>query len=540
MNKNAKAGHPRKGRSLLLPGLLPGLLLGLILTLLLPLTGCSKLTSDQKKIFTEAQTVLDGRFGQLRTAMEAAADEVGTEPAGSLRGYNILNRTLRDLDFCYDLLAVDGECRVRNVGTTLDQGWIGSLPQGLMKDSALFGSEPRMLLRTGGEEPLLWCSFPVDKGGWILACVDPIALGQPLQGLTSGNPVGLGLISLNGEHLYSDNFQEIGLNILNDDLYAGFGELLDLVGGRLLKEKQGSGDYSFYQDASGGKVRKHLEWTTVKAFGEELRLYVNTEPDVTVSAEESGYRAFSPDELGWFSQGTATVTELFGEIEALGASAVEAWSLHGAGSVEFGKALEAVAGNPAVGKALYLGTDGTVLSALPSSFPGEGWAASIREALPASGRPVLVEVRSPDHPGAMNLSLAAAFPLVQDGRTQGWVVGVVRAYRLDAALAGLSSLGRGVNFWLADGDGTIVYDGDLAEVGFNLLEDSLYLDAADFAAFVHEELLAKSSGESEYTFYAAGMKREIRKRVVWTTLPVLGSDFRFAMNTEEVEITSEW
>jgi hypothetical protein len=123
-------------------------------------------------------------------------------------------------------------------------------------------------------------------------------------------------------------------------------------------------------------------------------------------------------------------------------------------------------------------------------------------------------------------------PVHVKGERVGWIIGMVRVYDLAAYLTRLQALGQNINFTLSTLDGLVLYDGDMVEIGKNLLADPVFTQSESLQAFVRDELMPLSGGSSEYTFYGAGMTQEVLKRVAWSTLSLNGMELKLAMNSE--------
>ena len=141
-------------------------------------------------------------------------------------------------------------------------------------------------------------------------------------------------------------------------------------------------------------------------------------------------------------------------------------------------------------------------------------------------------VANSDHDANSVITAGFGYPVIENGETKGWIVSMGRVYEIAAYMTNLQSLGKDVNFMLVNNDGLVIFDGDISEVGKNLLEDDLYKNSENLQEFITNELMKESEGESEYEFYGSGMTEPVRKHIVWTTVNAWGNDFKFSMNSE--------
>lgn len=78
--------------------------------------------------------------------------------------------------------------------------------------------------------------------------------------------------------------------------------------------------------------------------------------------------------------------------------------------------------------------------------------------------------------------------------------------------------------WVAQTDGTLLYDTKSEEIGNNLLEDEMYSDPALQA--VLKKILAEESGTAGYVFSDKNWKMNVTKQAIWTTAGIDGTEWR--------------
>ena len=84
------------------------------------------------------------------------------------------------------------------------------------------------------------------------------------------------VMDLDGLLLYDEDASQIGKSLLEDPLYKPFPDLLELVEHRIVAERSGHGNYSYFEVIGGNKtvVTKECYWTTTGLHGREWRLVI--------------------------------------------------------------------------------------------------------------------------------------------------------------------------------------------------------------------------------------------------------------------------
>jgi hypothetical protein len=111
-------------------------------------------------------------------------------------------------------------------------------------------------------------------------------------------------------------------------------------------------------------------------------------------------------------------------------------------------------------------------------------------------------------------------------------------------------LGREVNpvikdtpydVWVAQTDGTLIYDTKEEEIGNNLMTDSMYSDP-DLQT-VLKRILKEPSGTAEYTFSDKNWNKNVTKKAFWETAGINGAEWRvvvtYSGNENEGEAAAE-
>ncbi|MDD3572980.1 MAG: hypothetical protein PHP07_08575 [Eubacteriales bacterium] len=499
------------------------------------------LAETHHTLLSDAKAYVQQEMDGLKTALAALGRDTIGLPAADPSAYAALNSALNSRPYFFDLVICDSNTDVLHVATVIDGSWIGLNLDSIDRMGELFIQTPAFVMKplaSADDTPFIYCSVPVEGRGWVIAIIDPYSFGASLTTLSVGQNVEFGLITTDGTNIYSGNMTEISRNVLTDPMYAEFESLRGLIQEHMLPQRQGEGEYTFYASGMGSLHRKTIVWDTVTAFETDLRIYANTEPaGEETAAAARPLRGFAAEEMAWLDSAKALITEAFTQADALGASAAEAYAAQGGDSKAFLDALEEYSRqSPLVRNVFFVNSEQFIASAYPAYNAGFAWAdrfTGFAFDISASDTPFFhPPVTGADHDAPSVLTMGLGHPVHVKGERVGWIIGMVRVYDLAAYLTRLQALGQNINFTLSTLDGLVLYDGDMVEIGKNLLADPVFTQSESLQAFVRDELMPLSGGSSEYTFYGAGMTQEVLKRVAWSTLSLNGMELKLAMNSE--------
>ncbi len=91
--------------------------------------------------------------------------------------------------------------------------------------------------------------------------------------------------------------------------------------------------------------------------------------------------------------------------------------------------------------------------------------------------------------------------------------------------------------WVAQTDGTLLYDTKSEEIGNNLLTDPMYSDPALQAVLTR--ILAVPSGSGEYIFSDKTWSRNVTKTAVWNSVKTNGAEWRVVLTYSDEETEDE-
>ena len=96
--------------------------------------------------------------------------------------------------------------------------------------------------------------------------------------------------------------------------------------------------------------------------------------------------------------------------------------------------------------------------------------------------------------------------------------------------------GTDYDVWVAQVDGTVIYDTTKEEIGKNLLSDPAYADPALQEIF--GRILAEPSGSGEYTFWDKNWNRNVTKTAAWETAGIDSAEWRVVVTRVEGQGTA--
>jgi len=515
-------------------------LLPLLLILALLLSGCAttKSSNGNPDTLSNATAALQTEMDEIQTMLEEIGTSVGKSPAGDEKAYSLMNKQLNSKTYFFDILVCDADSNVTQVATKMDSPFIGLNLKSINRHPELFVDTPAMVIKphaSTDDTPYLYASVPIKDGGWVIAYIDPYSFGAELSKLAIGQNLDLGVIDTNGTNVYTSNMTEIGKNILTDPIYSSFVELQTLIKNKMIPNAQGEGTYTYNAVGTNDPVQKQVKWDTVSAFGSDLRIYVNSEPGTGEPTTSKGdLRQFTDEELSWLDTASTFIYSEFTTLENLTKAAVTAYQQSGENSDAFSSALAAIAKESPIAKNVaFVNNQNLITNAYPTYYKGISFDLYDKNipAISQQKQPFITDLTFADHQSPSMQLLAFVTPVEKDGQIAGYIVTQVRLYDFAAYLTNLESIGKDVNFMLTNNDGTILYDGDLTEIGMNTFEDDLYAEGT-LSDYIHNEYKTNREGQSQYEFYGAGMTEIIPKRVVWKTMTFMWNDFKLSMNSE--------
>ncbi|HOV66877.1 MAG TPA: cache domain-containing protein [Methanoregulaceae archaeon] len=85
--------------------------------------------------------------------------------------------------------------------------------------------------------------------------------------------------------------------------------------------------------------------------------------------------------------------------------------------------------------------------------------------------------------------------------------------------------GRTAEVFVVDTDGVVLYDRDPAEIGANTFSSPQFAEYPELQQ-IAGRMIREPNGSGEYTFRAQGSTTPVRKRILWTTVGLHGTEWR--------------
>ena len=120
------------------------------------------------------------------------------------------------------------------------------------------------------------CFHPAVNNGAIVGGVTALfqahtIIGRTVSPLVAGQTFEVWVMEKGGKVLFDQDGDEIGLNVLTDELYEDFPELIEAA--KLIdKNLSGETQYSFYQTGTSSTVTKKTYWKTFELYGTQWKI----------------------------------------------------------------------------------------------------------------------------------------------------------------------------------------------------------------------------------------------------------------------------
>lgn len=506
------------------------------------------LSEEELQKFSKAVAYAQQEINSLNSALSDIGHKYPEMSVDGNQVYQYMNKTLNTKKYFYDIVICDKDTNILNVATKYDEPWIGLNLKKTDRMNELFVDRPVFILKgldSSDGTPFIYASVPYkgkagNNSGWVIAYIDPYSFFSALSSMFIGMDVNIGIVGTDGVTVYDSDMTEIGKNTLTDTVYSGFEELKQLLSEKMIPQKQGEGSYHFYSSGMGSAIKKYIQWDSLSAFDKELRIYINTEKTGGIDADSNteSLRNFSQNELKAFESGKNVLQTMFSDLQKSVNDAIQVYEINGEESEEFINSLKDISVESGIARDVYfVNTEKYISKAYPVYKSGKPWDTVIKSSstpVTFKEKPFLIDPcnLAADYDSPVTKIIGMGYPVIKDGNLKGWIISTIRVYELAAQLSKLNSVGEDVNYTLVNRDGTVLYDGDMAEVGENINDSSIYKSIPEFQDFLVNNYMKNPNGEAEYKFYGAGMTKPTKKRIIWTTLNILGNDFKFSMNSE--------
>lgn len=188
--------------------------------------------------------------------------------------------------------------------------------------------------------------------------------------------------------------------------------------------------------------------------------------------------------------------------------------------------LKNVSGRPYAVDATFIDSKGIMMMIEPSQYRGhEGSDISKQEAI--------IKMLRTKKPGMGNAfvsvegikSIDIEYPVFSKGkRFLGSVSLLIRHDEMIRSVAAEIEKELGVQCWVMQTNGFILYDTNPVDTGRNLLKDPRYRDFPELQTLA-KRMIKKKAGSGFYSFESPGTKTIVKKRAVWKTIRFLDNDW---------------
>jgi hypothetical protein len=116
-------------------------------------------------------------------------------------------------------------------------------------------------------------------------------------------------------------------------------------------------------------------------------------------------------------------------------------------------------------------------------------------------------------------------PIVNQGALMGGITALFRPQTLLQRIIMPMVTSQPFEIWVMEKGGVVLFDQDTAEIGLNVLTDSLYKPFPELIAAA-KLIDAGQSGETSYSFYKTGTTTRVVKKTYWTTYTLYGMEWK--------------
>lgn len=227
------------------------------------------------------QTAQDA-YGQIQDRLNQSNTGVGGMAAADFDDA-FIRGLLRELQSAAPLTAwcwqdTSGVIRLSSLTATIGQRGGGDEIAGLAMETNEVYASNNIVARVESPEALMIVIPAVKNGrawGCVVGVINPIRdFGLVLEPSII-SPLGIMIVNTQTAVVFSDVLIEIGHNILNDEIYKPFGDML-LAFNKIKTQSQGQTRYYYYLANTPVKDWFDIRWVTVNYFGHSWRICART------------------------------------------------------------------------------------------------------------------------------------------------------------------------------------------------------------------------------------------------------------------------
>jgi len=258
--------------------------LPIVMVMLLTFNAFGMDMDKMKMVLEKTRQDIDSTFFAIDNDLSAAAKELSTVDLKGEEARKIVRKLIENKSYVIDGVIVDTAGKMiviepqkyrKAEGTDISAQ---AHTIALMKDKLPVLSG--LLLSNEGIVSIVF-AYPIfSANGDLLGSVNMLVKQDALTkdiivGLLEGMPCKVWIMQKDGWIIYDEDPNQIALNILSDESYLPFKQLIEFSR-TVSQAKDGGGSYDFYAAGLGGSsiVKKYAVWDTVSLYGTEWRIIV--------------------------------------------------------------------------------------------------------------------------------------------------------------------------------------------------------------------------------------------------------------------------
>jgi hypothetical protein len=256
----------------------------LLITLTAACVGPVKNERELRSATENLQGILQSKLLNLNNAVSDAAGKIAKLGIKGEETRNVLNGLCKKYPYLVDCSTSDPQGRLITVAPDPYRRYEGTDTAATEVSKKFFadlGASRKPILSNvfraveGVDAVVLVWPIITEKGellGYIGALFKPEGIcGGTIAPAAEVRAIKVNIAQLDGLTIYSSNGIETGRNLLTDERYTVFPELV-AMGRKMVAEKTGTAEYTFLDDATNQPVKKTAFWTTLGLNGTDWRL----------------------------------------------------------------------------------------------------------------------------------------------------------------------------------------------------------------------------------------------------------------------------
>lgn len=237
--------------------------------------------ATQPVMLTIAQQRITAAFDRLDTGLKSTAEKLGETGLTGEDARAVLAALCHEFSYAVDCSTIDIQGRLTTIEPAAYRHFEGTDISGQEQVKQIRKLKKPVLsevFRSEEGDDAVDAEYPIfNPEGRFTGSVSVLFkpekfLGEIVQPLVKGTPLGISVMDLGGRTLYDRDPAQIGLNIFTSPVFQPYPEIVQLARS-IAATARGDGVYCFKQeDLTGPDVNKKAYWTSVSLYGVEWRL----------------------------------------------------------------------------------------------------------------------------------------------------------------------------------------------------------------------------------------------------------------------------